>query len=359
VTEGKRWLEQAFACQGEASEMTRALAVMGRGLINLLSGSPAHSDADLIHALAVFREGTQVREMALAYSFYAEIPYVQGDSDEARRRRLEVLAFYAGLPDDPFTFAARAYSRARLGTLDGDLVVAEQHYREAAAGFAEGDRPVMRTICLGMLADFDERAGRYGPAVDELEEAVRLSDSLGLRGFNGSLLSRLAWVLLQNADVERAEVMARRALDQGRRLRSTQVLFLALTASAVLHRRRGQDDQAASAATEAVGLYLAGWPRRFRNRIDPELEILTAVAACCAVLGMLAVEEGDGAHGAQLLGHANHLRGDGGGPVPAFQHDDISRAQESATALLGRDGFAAAFDQGERLDLGELLTISC
>jgi hypothetical protein len=166
-------------------------------------------------------------------------------------------------------------------------------------------------------------------------------------------------VLLQSADIERAEVMAGRALDQGRRLRSTQVLFLALTASAVLHRRRGRDGQAASAATEAVGLYRQGWPRRFRNRIDPELEVVTAVAACCALLGMLAVEEGDPVHGAQLLGHADRLRGGRGAPVPAFQHDDIGRAQHSATAVLGQDAYAAAFEQGQRLDLGELLALSC
>jgi ATP/maltotriose-dependent transcriptional regulator MalT len=259
------------------------------------------------------------------------------------------------LPDDPFSIAARAYSRARLATLEGDLVAAEELYREAAAGFACGDRPVMRTICLGMLADFDERSGRYGSAVDELEEAVRLSDALGLRGFNGSLLSRLAWVLLQAGDIGRAEVMSRRALDQGRRLRNTQVLFLALTGTAVLHRHRGRNAEAATAATEAVGFYRSGWPRRFRNRIDPELEILTAAAACCAVLGIIAVQDGDGDKGAQLLGHADRLRSDGHAPVPALQGDEIDRAREAATALLGHDGFVAAFEQGRRLELDELV----
>jgi predicted ATPase len=356
VTEGKRWLDEAFACEGPAGETTRALAVMGRGLLNFLSGSPAHSDADLMAALAIFRHNVQVKEMALAYSFYAELPYVQGDRDEARRRRLEVLAFYDGLPDEPFAIAARAYSRARLGTLDGDLAVAEQHYREAAAGFACGDRPVMRTICLGMLADFDERSRRYGSAVEELEEAVRLSDALGLRGFNGSLLSRLAWVLLQVGDIGRAEVMSGRALDQGRRLRNTQVLFLALTGMALLHRHRGDNGEAATAATEAVEYYRSGWPRRFRNRIDPELEILTAAAACCTVLGVIAVEEGDPTRGAQLLGHAERLRGDGGAPVPALQRRDIDRAGVAATVTLGRDGFLAAFEHGQRSGLEELLS---
>ncbi len=182
-TEGKRWIDEAFACAASGAravdESTRALALMGRGLMNFLSGLPADSDADLAEALAVFRGRNEVDALALTYSFWAEFPHVFGDIAEARRRRVEVLAFYEGLPDDAFSIAARAYSAAMLGIFDSDLVAAEARYREAAAGFADGDRPVMRTVCLGMIADFDERAGRYPAAIEELDEAVELTDSLG------------------------------------------------------------------------------------------------------------------------------------------------------------------------------------
>ena len=85
--------------------------------------------------------------------------------------------FYVGLPDEPFAIAARAYSLAKLALLDRDLVAAEQHYRDASAGFTIGDRPVMKAICLGMLADFDERRRRYVSALEELEEAITLNVS--------------------------------------------------------------------------------------------------------------------------------------------------------------------------------------
>jgi predicted ATPase len=355
VVEGKRWLDDAFACGGQVSESTRALALVGRGVIDFLGGAPANSDADLEAALAIFRERDDVHSMALAYSFYAEFAHVRGDIDEARRRRQEVLAFYVGLPDEPFALAARAYSLAILGVLDGDLVAAEQHYREAAAGFAGGGRPVMRAICLGLLADFDERAGRYASAIEELEEAVQLSAAVGLRGFSGSLLSRLAWVLLQAGDATRAEIMTERALDIGRRLRSASVLFLALTGSALVHRHHRRDGDAAAAATEALELYRADGPRVFGNRIDPDFEIRACAAVCCAVLGILAVGTGDGVRGARLLGHADRLRGDVGAPVPAFQHDDIDQARDAAIALVGHDAFVAAFELGHRSDLGELV----
>jgi len=44
--------------------------------------------------------------------------------------------------------------------IDGDLDAAERHYRAATEGFARFDRPVQNSMCLGMVADFDERATR-------------------------------------------------------------------------------------------------------------------------------------------------------------------------------------------------------
>ena len=52
LVEGRRWLDDAFACGGEASESTRALALTGRGLIEFLTGAPDRADADLEAALA-------------------------------------------------------------------------------------------------------------------------------------------------------------------------------------------------------------------------------------------------------------------------------------------------------------------
>jgi predicted ATPase/DNA-binding SARP family transcriptional activator len=354
VIEGKRWLDEAFACAGVAGERTCALALTGRGVIGVLAGAAAQSDVDLADALVIFRRFSDVHSMALAYSFYAELPMVQGDVDEARRRRREVLAFYTGLPDEPFAVAAVPYSLAKLELMDGDLVGAEQHYRQAVAGFSR-DRPVMRAICLGVLADFDERAGRSAAAIEDLEEAIELSEAVGLRGFAGSQLSRLAWVLLEGGNASRAEIMNVRALDLAQRLGNSPALYLALTGAAALHRHRRRDAAAVAAATEALQLYLAGGPRRFSNRIDPEFEIVSRAAVCCVVLAVVAAERGDGARGARWLGYADHIREERGVPVPAFQRDDLDRARDAATAVIGHDAFLAAVEAGRGAQLGALL----
>ena len=46
AVEAKRWLDDAFACGGRASDATRALALTGRGLINFQLGITEGVDAD-------------------------------------------------------------------------------------------------------------------------------------------------------------------------------------------------------------------------------------------------------------------------------------------------------------------------
>ena len=352
MVEGKRWLDDAFACRGEVTETTMALALTGRALINFQLGVPERVDADLEAALETFRRRGNVAAIALTYSFYAEFPAARGDIDTARARRLEVLAFYDGLPDDPFVVAGRAYSQGKLALLDGDLAAAERAYRAAADGFARIDRPVMRSMCLGMVADFDERKGDYPAAIAALEAAIATNDELGLRGFMGALLTRLGWALLQAGDSAGAELTYRRAEALARRLDNRPVILLALTGMAALHRIAGRNDDAADAATEALHAFLIGGPRRLSNRVDPKADVLTAAAVCCTVLAGVAADAGQGERVALLLGHAEHLRTDAGTPVPTFQRDDLARTQAEAISLVGCDEFRLAFERGRHGRLG-------
>ena len=187
--------------EATADERTRALALTGRGLLDFLAGAIEHSDDDLATALEIFERHGDVESMALAHSFYAEQAAVRGDLDEARRRRLVVLDFYGESPEEPFAVAARSYSLAKLAILDGDLDAAERHYRAATEGFGRLDRPVMNSMCLGMVADFDERAGDYPAAIKTLEAAIETNESL-LGGFTGSLQARLGWVLLHDGQLD-------------------------------------------------------------------------------------------------------------------------------------------------------------
>jgi len=347
VVEGRRWLDDAFACGGEADERTRALALTGRGHLDFLAGATECSDDDLATALEIFERHHDLESMALAHSFYAEQAAVRGDLDEARRRRQVVLDFYGDAPDDPFAAAARTYSMAKLAILNGDLDEAERHYRAATEGFARLDRPVMNSICLGMVADFDERAGDYPAAIKTLEAAIETNESL-LGGFTGSLQARLGWVLLHDGQLARAEAVYQRALDSARRVRHTMVLFQAQAGLAALHRLHQRDHAAAGAAAEALELYRADGFPRFRNRIDPKTDLQATAAVCCEVLAAISAERDEPEQAATLLGQADGLRDESGVEVPAFQHADVTRARGTAVAALGSDAFIVAFDRGKQ-----------
>jgi tetratricopeptide (TPR) repeat protein len=345
VIEGKRWIDDAFACKGDVDERTRALALTGRGLIDFLLGAAQDEDEDLEEALEIFARHGDHESMALAHSFYAEQAAVRGDLEEARRRRLVSLDLYGLLPDEPFAIAARAFSQAKLAALDGDLAEAERHYRAATEGFGRLDRPVMSSICLGMVADFDERAGDFPAAIKALEDAIETNAAL-LGGYTGSLHARLGWVLLLDGQLGRAEAVYERALASARRVRYTVVLFQSLAGLAALHRIHGRSDEAVAAGTEALEHYRAGGFARFRNRIDPTSDLQVAAAVCCTVLATVAVEGDEPERAASLLGQADRLRSDAGPTSRRSSTTTCERAEERAAAALGPAVFLVAFERG-------------
>ena len=331
VAEGRRWLEEAFAVDRPVSDTARALALTGRALLVFQSGVREGVDDDLGEALAVYRALGDLEGITWTSSFWAEIASARGDVEEGRRRRWENFAFYESRPDDAIVLVLRAYNRAKIAQVESDLVTAEHWYRDAVDGLSRIDRPVMRAMSLGMVAEFDERAGRHREAISALEEAVDTCETFGLRGFLGALQVRLGWALLHASDLARAEDVYRRALDVGRRLDNTPVVFLSLTGLAVVRRSLRRHAEAASAATEALALHGSIGPRRLANRLDADADVAVGAAACCTVLAVTAAESGDIDQAASFLRRSDELRASAGTTVPPFQQDDLDRARALTT----------------------------
>ncbi|MEY2420712.1 MAG: hypothetical protein QOI95_779 [Acidimicrobiaceae bacterium] len=393
--EGKRWLDDAFRAAGDTTPGTRALALFSRGFLNFLAGEPEHTNADLEEAIALFREIGDLRALAIVLGFYSEVSFACGDIVASRRLREEAGATHGVLPDEPFNVASRAYSRGKVALTNDDFALAEMHYREAASQYAEGENLVMLSICLDWLAAFDARCGNLVRATDELVQAVELNQALGLTGYLGVLLARLGIMRTSIGDFEGAQDANARAVELGRRLMDAPVLGMALSSQARLLLRLRRFDEAAEVATEALGVYQAAGSGASGSRRNLQFDVQAGTAMAYAVLGFVAQHNGDGVEAdrlhraglgqaqltrnpraiavaleglagaavatgdgklsAELLGHAAQLRAAAGVALGDFEAQEIERVQDAAMALLGLDGFAAAFEQGHHSELIDLV----
>ena len=77
VIEGKRWLDDAFACGTDVDDRTLALGLTGRALLDFLAGTNHHTDDDFETAHEIFERHGDFASMAMAYSFYAELANVR------------------------------------------------------------------------------------------------------------------------------------------------------------------------------------------------------------------------------------------------------------------------------------------
>jgi hypothetical protein len=81
------------------------------------------------------------------------------------------------------------------------------------------------------------------------------------------------------------------------------------------------------------------------------------IAIAVEGLARTAALESEGAEAALLLGQARALREQASTSYSTFE-DDVAEARKAATALLGRDAYDAAFEQGHRSELRELMSFS-
>ena len=193
----------------------------------------------------------------------------------------------------------------------------------------------MNSICLGMVADFDERAGDYPAAIKTLEAAIETNESL-LGGFTGSLQARLGWVLLHDGQTDRAEAVYQRALDSARRVRHTMVIFQAQAGFAVLHRLHRRDDAAVEAASEALEVHRADG---FRSSGTASTRRRTCRPAprCAARYLPRSLPNGTNRNAPRCCsGRPTACGTNRASPCRRSKHDDVTRAREAVEAALAR-----------------------
>jgi hypothetical protein len=88
--------------------------------------------------------------------------------------------------------------------------------------------------------------------------------------------------------------------------------------------------------------------------IGPPRNVAYALEGCAGALALADRPELLGL-GARLLGGADRLRRDSGGPMPTGERYDVDRAEHRLRAALGDDGFTNEFAAGVGADTNDLV----
>jgi tetratricopeptide (TPR) repeat protein len=305
---------------------------------------------------------------------------------ERAREMLPTLERIAGESDDRWVSAVTKVVRGEVEHYIGDVLLAEQLMLEAADDFQDvGDR-FAYAITLTEAAEVAEMFGQYDRAVELLQRGVDLADEVGFSGHPLAMRTRLANVEILRGDLDSADAHHKIVADDPATTSFPWLQAMSMMGRAAIARRRGQFEL-------AEHLLARGWALP-RSRVQPHMRTLLLVAR-----GYLADQVGDGRGalelqadalrtavgvgasrhvalalegcagalalgderarlvvGAELLGAADRLRREAGGPMPAGERYDVDRAERRLRAALGDADFERAFATGASADANDLMT---
>jgi hypothetical protein len=305
---------------------------------------------------------------------------------ERVRETLPELERIAAESDDRWISGVTKVVRGEVEQYIGDIGAAERMMLEAADDFEHvGDR-FAYTITITEAAEAAEMFGQYDRAVELLERGVALADEVGFSGHPMAMRARLANVEILRGNLDAAEAHHQIVADDAFAASVPWLQAMSLMGRAAIARRRGQFDIAEHLLARAWALprskvqphmrtlllvargYLADQVGDGDGALELQAEALRAATGLgaprniayafegCAGALALAADPARLELGARLLGAADRLRRDSGGPMPAGERYDVDRAEGRLRAALGDAGFELGFAAGAADDATSLVT---
>ena len=306
---------------GKAGHLDPATA-WRMGLIHGLRG--AYEEALAIYGKAVI-DGTQPAEEAMLAAWIASAHYHRGEVAASRRAAVRAMAC-AAEGDDARALAAAHTARAMSHDLDHQPTKAREEFAAAlAAAERAGDALQIVRIRVAMGA-LDLEAGRFGSALEVLDGAVRLAETVGFATFHARALVNRGRAKVGVGRFEEALPDFAAARDIYERIGSPAVAY-ALTREAWLHELRGDAFLARSAFERAV--------KAAADAGDHDV----LAPACMGLAGAIALD--DPAEARRLAARALELGADldpvdlriGAARVAIALGDRVEAAQHAATAV--------------------------
>ncbi|WP_372350123.1 BTAD domain-containing putative transcriptional regulator [Streptomyces sp. KL116D] len=310
---------------------------------------------------------------APAHWLYAYGVFNGGDPDACGRH----LDAHPPHPDDRWSTAATLALRALHALIRGDLAALERDGLRSAALFRELGDAWGELQTVQPLAALAEIKGRYEEAERLGEAGLRIAEELGLASEVSARLSGLGRVALLRHDWDRARDLhergRQRAVEHGYKYGEIHAeMGLALgarrsgdldAAERHLVRLRDAHGELFSPAGDHLRSAEFGFLAELRGDaeaarahhlrgLDAARTLAEPRAFALTLEGLAGAESlaGEAGAAALLLGAADAARRSVGAPLPPAERGDVDRVVGRVSAVLGGEGFAAAFRVGAGLE---------
>jgi tetratricopeptide (TPR) repeat protein len=329
-------------------------------------------------AVALYSKADEVEEELAGVELAISVTFsTLGDVGRAVELAADAERLLISAGDDPTTRAMRAFATGRLAFLEDRNADSDDAFRSSVHLLSSNAMAAHESLALRYAARLAAVRGDHAEAIDALERACAIAQTLGLSGYLNLLLGELGEALSENGDADRARAVLALPLAWARELGFLRGISESLTGLAITEWRAGKADPATQYAQEGLdaareidhleaAVYCAailGWAAgmnddagRARSRqldalqIANEAALPRAMAFALESLAATRLLEHDGQGAARLLGAASVLRKAPGGAIGmAFgvgARGDIDVLLAGARDDAGSAAAADAFTEG-------------
>jgi tetratricopeptide (TPR) repeat protein len=345
LTEGRHALEAALSTSGHLRTPARAKVFYGTGRLSALQGDYASARAFFEESLSIYREAGDRLGAANVLNDLANVVGLQGDYAQKGALLEESLAVFRELGDEQ-GIATTLFLRGNVASRSGDHALARSLFEESLATFRKlGDRRSI-AMCLYCLGDVAFESGDYGAAQKVYKEGLEVFRELKDKQSIARSLASLGNAACRQQDYDAARSLLEESLGIFRELGAKQGIADTMASLGDVAFEQGDYTSARSLIQESLLI------RRDMGNRRGVVECLEALARTEA-RSQDPPDMQSSQWATKLLGAAAALRDGMKSPLPPAVRAQQEMLVELLRSRLGEAEWAAAWGEGEALDLEE------
>ena len=361
---GGDMLNGALSCAGPAEPELRALALAFSGWLAANGPNVERAVAITAEAMSLLDHVADPWSRSVIADMHAMSQFFAGRLDVVEQMLPEIKR----LAEESDDLWAQGIAKVVVGEVvqfRGNSLVAEQEFVAAAEMFDSVGDQFSYALAITEASEIAEQFGHYDRAVEMLERGIEIADEVGFSSHPSAMRARLGNIEVLRGNLDAAERHHRMLIDDPVAAGVPWLQAMARFGLSLIARRRGDLELAGEHLDVAWALprsqsvpylrslvlvgrgFLADQRGDATEALAHQLAALEATEqlmtprgtafafeGCAAALALF--EDDDvAALATGLLGHADRLRRESGGPMPEAERFDIDRAEQRLRGRLG------------------------